>query len=85
MDDDFDEMEINLYLGNYETACNIDFLQKYEIKRVLSALQEQINKKSKIKGIVYKHISLWDDEREDIISYFPECCDFIFDGQLNGN
>ena len=84
IDEDINEIEDHLYLGNLETACNTELIKKYKIKKLLSVLQTQIDDKHKVEGIEYKYINIWDTEQEDIISYFPECYDFIINGQLKG-
>ena len=84
MDEDMNEIEDHLFLGNLETACNTELLRKYRITKLLSVLQTQIGHKYIVEGIQYKYINIWDTDREDIISYFPECYDFIINGQLKG-
>ena len=79
---DMVQIENNLYLANLETACNGQYLNKFKIKKVVSLFNSQINDKYKVNGIQYKYINVWDTETEDIISYFPECFQFIYGGQL---
>ncbi len=82
--EDINEIETNLYLGNLETALNKKIMKKYKIKRILSVIQMKIDVESRIEGINYKHISICDSPVEDIISYFPECFTFISDAQSKG-
>lgn len=84
IDEDINEIEDHLFLSNLETACNTELLKKYKIKKVLSVLQTNIADKYKLPDIEYKYINIWDTEHEDIISYFPECYDFITNGVLKG-
>jgi hypothetical protein len=35
-------------------------------------------------AILFKEIHVRDDENEDILSYFPECFEFIFKAQTEG-
>lgn len=80
----FNKIEDNVYLGDITTAQNSQFLQEFENKRILSLIDRPIDSLNKNEGIIYKQIKVEDKAHEDIISYFPECFDFILEAQKNG-
>lgn len=81
----FSKIEDYLYLSNENTALNKVFLMKHKIKRIISLLNEPIPGSKQMANIYYKHITIEDNGTEDIITYFPECCDFISIGETYGN
>jgi hypothetical protein len=80
----FSEIETNIYLGDFSKASDLNFVEKYKIKRILRLIHEPINNNIRFEGILYKEIHVRDDENEDILSYFPECFEFIFKAQTEG-
>ncbi len=74
----------NVYLGDEITAIDEEFLKKFDIKRILPILESEIPDFLKVENIFYKHISIEDEMIDDIISYFPECSDFISVAQTYG-
>jgi hypothetical protein len=78
------KIEDNIYLSDQITACDQQFLEKFQIKRILTILEDEIPYSKRVQNIYYKHISVEDKETEDIITYFPECFDFITVGQTYG-
>jgi hypothetical protein len=77
----FNEIETKIYLGDFSKASHLNFVQKYRIKRILRLIHEPINNNIRFAGILYKKIHIRDNENEDILSYFPECFEFIFKAQ----
>jgi hypothetical protein len=86
MDSRLDEFKIedNIYLSDETIAFDREFLQKYKIKRILSLLKNKIPSDKKVDHILYKQIAVEDNKAEDIITYFPECIDFISVAQTFG-
>jgi hypothetical protein len=90
MDSSLDEfnankIEDNIYLGDFKRATDKEFLEKYQIKRILSIHEKEIRDSQKVQIIYYKHIIVEDKETQEIIIYFPEYYEFIAIGQTYGN
>jgi hypothetical protein len=78
------KIEDNIYLGGYKTAIDKEFLKKYQIKRILSIHEKEIRDSQKVQNIYYKHIIVEDKKTEEIITYFPECYEYIAIAQTYG-
>jgi len=79
----FDKIEDNIYLGDIKTAEKPQFLQQFKINRILSLVNAPIDESNRKEGIIYKQIRFEDKQKEDFVSYFPECFHFIADAQNN--
>ncbi len=56
---DVNEVIPNLWLGNYKSACNKKFLEKYGIKNIVT-IMDTFDDKCKYKGITYLTIPIKD-------------------------
>ena len=74
---DMDEIIPNLYLGNLESAKNIQKLKELNIKKVLTIMNYGAPSYSPEDNINHKIISIADMQTENIIKYFGECLNFI--------
>ena len=76
-----------LFLGNYEAARNIDFLQKNKIVFVLSAVPAFIAVVPHFKtlNITQKIVDSEDSPTFDMGPFLEEAADFIADGLKKGN
>ena len=77
MFNDIDEIEDNLYLGNFQASENIQQLKDLGIKKVLSVIDNDDFPNYKSEGIIHKKVDVSDFEHQNIIQYFGECLNFI--------
>jgi hypothetical protein len=75
----FDKIEGNIYLGYIRTAENTQFLQQFKMNTILSLVNAPIDQSNRKEAIIYKQITFEDKQKEDFVSYFPECFHFIAD------
>ena len=74
---EFDEINENLYLGDYGSSLNIDKLKEKGIKKVLTVMDYTEGPKYKPEEFIHKRFEIDDDEHQNIIQYFGECLNFI--------
>jgi len=79
-----DKIEENLYLGDITTASNLFVMKELKIKRVLSLISMPIDSHHKLEGVNYKFIFAEDGQNFDLLTHFPECIEYITDGQNSG-
>ena len=77
MFNDMDEIENNLYLGNFTASENIQQLKDLGIKKVLSVIDINDFPDYKSEDIIHKKVDVSDFESQNIIQYFGECLNFI--------
>ncbi len=74
---DMDEIIENIYLGNIDSAENIEKLKELNIKKVLTLLEGFWPEYKESDNITHKIIKIVDYSSENIIKYFGECLNFI--------
>ena len=76
-----------IHLGNWEVVKNADYLQKNEIKFILSAIPEFLAdfKYLKNKDIIQKVINAKDEGNWNMLSQLDEAADFINQSRSKGN
>ena len=72
-----DEIIDNLYLGDFNSANNINKLKELGIKNVLTILEDSYIKYNESDNINHKTIIVYDSVQENIIKHFGECLNFI--------
>ena len=74
---DMDEIIENIYLGNIDSAENVEKLKELNIKKVLTLLEGFWPEYKESDNITHKIIKIVDYSSENIIKYFGECLNFI--------
>ena len=75
---DSNEIEDNIWLGNYASSENIRDLKEKGITKILTVINgPSSNYFYKEHGFIHKAIDIRDYEDENIIQYFGECLNFI--------
>ncbi|XP_048201089.1 dual specificity protein phosphatase 19 [Perognathus longimembris pacificus] len=64
-----------LLLGSQDAAHDLDILRKYKVTHILNVAYGIEN--AFLSEFTYKNISIMDLPETDILSYFPECFEFI--------
>ena len=77
MGNEFDEINENLYLGDYGSSLNIKKLKEKGIKKVLTVMDYTEGPNYKSEEFIHKRFEIDDDEHQNIIQYFGECLNFI--------
>lgn len=72
----------NLYIGSKETEASFSALQAAGITHILQAGGEL--RPSHPEQFVYKHLSVSDEEDEDLVAAFKEAFAFIDEGRKKG-
>ncbi len=69
----------NIYLGNFETSINLEYLKKYNIGAIVRILDPGMSSscKNNISSIKYHQIELIDHPSENITKHFPEFLNFV--------
>ena len=79
--EDFNEIVPHLFISNWDTSNNINFIQEKNIKAVItlemSLKPAEIVRYYKMHNIDFIHIRINDSENEDISKYFEDTFDFI--------
>lgn len=83
---DVSEIIPNLWLGNYKSALNKNFLNKYNIKYIINLTKDIPNLYLK-EGINYLNIEVDDIDtcHKDLNKIFDECYDYIYKAIKNKN
>ena len=77
-DEDINQIEDKLWLGNTFAAANIKDLKEKGITKILTVINgPSSNYFYKEHGFIHKAIDIRDYEDENIIQYFGECLNFI--------
>ena len=77
-DEDINQIEDNIWLGNTFAAANITDLKEKGITKILSLMDgNSSNFSYKEQGFNQKIINIMDYDTENIIQYFGECINFI--------
>ncbi|XP_074159030.1 dual specificity protein phosphatase 19 [Sminthopsis crassicaudata] len=69
-----------LLLGSQDVAHDLDTLKKHKVTHILNVAYGVEN--AFLNDFTYKHISILDLPDTNIISYFPECFEFIEEAKL---
>ncbi|XP_038607665.1 dual specificity protein phosphatase 19 [Tachyglossus aculeatus] len=71
-----------LLLGSQDAAHDLDTLKKYKVTHILNVAYGVEN--AFLGDFTYKNISILDLPETNIVSYFPECFEFIEQGKSEG-
>lgn len=82
--EDLDLISPYLYIGCYETACNVDYLKSLNITHILS-IEDRPLKVEIQKQFTYKYKKLSDFPSSDLLDVLEECIDFIDSPVKNSN
>ena len=74
---DLNQIEDNIWLGNFNSTKNIKDLKEKGITKILTVMNERRNIFNKEDGFIHKIIDVMDIDYENIIQYFGECLNFI--------
>ncbi len=69
----------NIYLGNFESSINPEYLKKYNIGAIVRIIDPAMSSscKNNISSINYHQIELIDHPSENITKHFPEFLKFV--------
>ena len=74
---ELDEINENLYLGDYSSSLNIEKLKEIGIKKVLTVMEYTKRPNYNPEEFIHKRFVIDDDDNQNIIQYFGECLNFI--------
>jgi hypothetical protein len=67
----FSEIETNIYLGDFSKASDLNFVEKYKIKRILRLIHEPINNNIRFEGILYEEMTFATMKTKTFSHIFP--------------
>ncbi|XP_028928436.1 dual specificity protein phosphatase 19 [Ornithorhynchus anatinus] len=71
-----------LLLGSQDAAHDLDTLKKYKVTHILNVAYGVEN--AFLGDFTYKNVSILDLPETNVLSYFPECFEFIEEGRSKG-
>ena len=72
----FERITDNIFIGDYDSACNIDLLCKKNINNVLNLTDNLLGERIDC-NINYHNVHIHDSIHENIINYLPQCLSLI--------